>query len=462
MATDASPSMFSPWPDRLRHSAIILLAAGLALAALVLFGEISAALAAVVFVCIAGAALVPWRLHNAAASGDEVLGINPVEAEAVSAIVAGMPDPAVLLDRAGRVIHLNAAASQLAPALRKNELAQFALRSPDIITALREAIATAEPRRTTYLDHVPVDRWMELIITPVSVPTTFGGSDYCMLMTFHDQTPLRRVEEMRADFVANASHELRTPLAALSGFIDTLQGPAKDDAKARERFLGIMHAQATRMARLIDDLLSLSRVELSAHVRPDTLVDIVPIIRQVADGLEPLASERQVQIEIDLPATPAVIAGDREELLRLFENLIENALKYGASGGKVMVSLMSAASPDGAAEVRVVVRDFGPGIAPEHLPRLTERFYRVDVGDSRAQGGTGLGLSLVKHIVNRHRGRLLIESVPEKRRHLHRLFSPDQDSDRRIKPSIFIGLASSSSCHRTVVKAASTAPRRAA
>ena len=170
-----------------------------------------------------------------------------------------------------------------------------------------------------------------------------------MLMTFHDQTPLRRVEEMRADFVANASHELRTPLAALSGFIDTLQGPAKDDAKARERFLGIMHAQATRMARLIDDLLSLSRVELSAHVRPDTLVDIVPIIRQVADGLEPLAGERQVEIEIDLPATPVTIAGDREELLRLFENLIENALKYGASGGKVIVSLMSATSPDGAA-----------------------------------------------------------------------------------------------------------------
>ncbi|MHB8272474.1 ATP-binding protein [Bradyrhizobium sp.] len=411
MATDASSSMFPPWPDRLRHSAIILLAAGLALSALVLFGEVSPTIAAVVFVCVAGAALVPWRLHNAVASRDEVLGINPVEAAAVSAVVSGMPDPAVLLDRAGRVIHLNAAASQLAPALRKNELAQFALRSPDIITALREAIATAEPRRTTYLDHVPVDRWMELIITPVSVPTNFGGSDYCMLMTFHDQTPLRRVEEMRADFVANASHELRTPLAALSGFIDTLQGPAKDDAKARERFLGIMHAQATRMARLIDDLLSLSRVELSAHVRPDTLVDIVPIIRQVVDGLEPLAGERQVRIEIDLPATPVQIAGDREELLRLFENLVENALKYGASGGKVMVSLTSAASPDGAAEVRVMVRDFGPGIAPEHLPRLTERFYRVDVGDSRAQGGTGLGLSLVKHIVNRHRGRLLIESA---------------------------------------------------
>src|ERR1700680_3442747 len=240
---------------------------------------------------------------------------------------------------------------------------------------------------------------MELIITPVPVPTLFGGTEKCMLMTFHDQTPLRRVEEKRADFVANASHEVRTPLAALSGFIDTLQGPAKDDAKARERFLGIMHIQATRMARLIDDLLSLSRGELSADVRPGTLVDIVPIIREVADGLELLARERQVIIDFDLPDTAVPIAGDREELLRLFENLVENALKYGASGGRVIVSLIRAASSDGTPEIRVLVRDFGPGIAPEHLPRLTERFYRVDVGDSRGQGGTGLGLSLVKHIV---------------------------------------------------------------
>ncbi|MBV9979744.1 ATP-binding protein [Bradyrhizobium sp.] len=416
MALDAPTtpsSFFSPWPDRLRHSAIILLAAALSLSVLVALDELSPIRAAVVFACIAAAALVPWRLHGAVTSREDVRLGNPVEAAAVNAIVAGMPDPAVLLDRAGRVIHLNAAAAQLAPALRKNELAQFALRSPEIITALREAIATTEPRRATYLDHVPVDRWMELIITPVPVPTTFGGTDKCMLMTFHDQTPLRRVEEMRADFVANASHELRTPLAALSGFIDTLQGPAKEDTKARERFLAIMHTQATRMARLIDDLLSLSRVELSAHVRPDTMVDIVPIIRQVADGLEPLARERQVVVEIDLPEGPVAIAGDREELLRVFENLIENALKYGASGGRIIVSLTSGLSSDGTPELRVMVRDFGPGIAPEHLPRLTERFYRVDVGDSRAQGGTGLGLSLVKHILNRHRGRLLIESVPK-------------------------------------------------
>ena len=434
--------------------------AAAALAILVFSDELTPLRAGVVFFCIAAAALVPWRLNNAAASREDVRGVNPVEAAAVSAVVAGMPDPAVLLDRAGRVIHLNDAAAQLAPALRKNELAQFALRSPEIITALREAIATSEPRRATYLDHVPVDRWMELIITPVPVPSAFGGTDKCMLMTFHDQTPLRRVEEMRADFVANASHELRTPLAALSGFIDTLQGPAKDDAKARERFLTIMHAQATRMARLIDDLLSLSRVELSAHVRPDTSIDIVPIIRQVADGLEPLARERQVVVEIDLPEKQVAIAGDREELLRLFENLIENALKYGASGGKVIVSLTSAATGEGAPEIRVMVRDFGPGIAPEHLPRLTERFYRVDVGDSRSQGGTGLGLSLVKHILNRHRGRLLIESVPKHGATFTACFPQPKSPLLGLNFSRIKTLVLSSDCHQTFVKAKPTAPKR--
>ncbi|MGH6779110.1 MAG: histidine kinase dimerization/phospho-acceptor domain-containing protein, partial [Bradyrhizobium sp.] len=242
MAIEAPPSSFSfsSWSDRLRNSAIILLAGGLALAALAALDKLSPLQAAAVFACIAAAALVPWRPRRASILQEDIRGSNPIESPAVAAVVAGMPDPAVVLDRAGRVIHLNAAAAQLAPALRKDELAQFALRSPEIIGALREAIATTEPRRATYLDHVPVDRWMELTISPVPVPTPFGGTETCMLMTFHDQTPLRRVEEMRADFVANASHELRTPLAALSGFIDTLQGPARDDAAARERFLSIM------------------------------------------------------------------------------------------------------------------------------------------------------------------------------------------------------------------------------
>jgi len=229
-------------------------------------------------------------------------------------------------------------------------------------------------------------------------------------MTFHDLTPLRRVEEMRADFGANASHELRTPLAALSGFIDTLQGPAREDAQARNRFLGIMKTQATRMARLIDDLLSLSRVELIEHMHPETPIDLAPVVRQVVDGLQTLAIDRGVEIAVASPPSPVIVPGDRDELTRVFENLVENALKYGAGGRRIDIGFAPSNAPDGTPEILVTVRDYGPGIAAEHLPRLTERFYRVDVTQSRAEGGTGLGLALVKHILNRHRGRLVIES----------------------------------------------------
>jgi two-component system phosphate regulon sensor histidine kinase PhoR len=216
---------------------------------------------------------------------------------------------------------------------------------------------------------------------------------------------------MRADFVANASHELRTPLASLSGFIETLQGSARDDAQARQRFLGIMKAQANRMARLIDDLLSLSRIELKAHLQPATPVDLVGIVRQVADSLQTLARDRGVEIKIEKPEKPLAVRGDRDELIRVFENLVENALKYGAPGKRVDISLARKVGSGGEEEATVSVRDYGPGIADEHIPRLTERFYRVDVAESRAQGGTGLGLALVKHIVARHRGRLVINSV---------------------------------------------------
>jgi two-component system phosphate regulon sensor histidine kinase PhoR len=214
---------------------------------------------------------------------------------------------------------------------------------------------------------------------------------------------------MRADFVANASHELRTPLASLSGFIETLQGSARNDPQARERFLDIMKAQANRMARLIDDLLSLSRIELKAHVQPESQVDLAPIVRQVADGLLTLARDRGVEIGIDLPPEPLMVRADRDELIRVFENLVENALKYGASGKRVDIALSPTDN-----EALIAVRDYGPGIAPEHLPRLTERFYRVDVAESRAQGGTGLGLALVKHILHRHRARMTIDSAPGK------------------------------------------------
>ena len=168
-----------------------------------------------------------------------------------------------------------------------------------------------------------------------------------------------------------------------------------------------MQAQATRMARLIDDLLSLSRIELNAHLQPSTPVDLATIVRQVVDGLQMLARDREVEIKVSVPAEPLIVLGERDELIRALENLVENALKYGAAGKRVDVTLTSGQTRAGLAEARLAVRDYGPGIAPEHLPRLTERFYRVDVADSRQQGGTGLGLALVKHMLNRHGGRLI-------------------------------------------------------
>jgi len=283
---------------------------------------------------------------------------------------------------------------------------------PELVDAIRRAIRRHEPQRVEFFERVPLDRWFEAFVTPVTLTLGAGDTVDILLMTFNDLTPLRRVEEMRADFIANASHELRTPLAALLGFIETLQGPAKDDPVARDKFLGIMQGQATRMARLIDDLLSLSRIELNAHLQPSTPVDLSPIVRQVVDGLQMLARDRGVEIKVALPPDTLTVLGDRDELIRALENLIENALKYGAAGKRVDVTVERAQTRAGLPETRVAVRDYGPGISPEHLPRLTERFYRVDVTDSRAQGGTGLGLALVKHVLNRHGGRLTIESTP--------------------------------------------------
>jgi len=323
----------------------------------------------------------------------------------VEAIISGLPDPVIMLDRDGRTIVFNAGAAALAPALRRGDPASIALRVPELVEAVRDVSAGGGVRRIEFAERVPTERHFEAFVSPIVL-----GSLHAVLITLHDLTSIRRVEEMRADFVANASHELRTPLAALAGFIETMQGPARDDVAARDRFLGIMREQAWRMARLIDDLLSLSRIELRAHMRPDTPVDLVPIVRQVVDGLQTLAQDRGVTVDVVAPAEPLKVLGDRDELLRLFENLIENGLKYGASGKRVDITLARLDAPDGKHEASIAVRDYGPGIPAEHLPRLTERFYRADVADSRAQGGTGLGLALVKHILNRHRGRLAIES----------------------------------------------------
>jgi two-component system, OmpR family, phosphate regulon sensor histidine kinase PhoR len=393
-----------------RGMLLVIAAAATVFAGLAAAGTLAAPYAIAGFAIVAAAALVSMRAHEKNERLIPPVAILERGDDLLRAVVAGLPDPVVALDRDGRVLALNERARALAPALRQGEPVAFALRMPELIEAIGRAAAEGEEQRVVYFERVPLDRWFETIVMPVKRGPNAIKPDL-VLMTFHDLTPLRRVEEMRADFVANASHELRTPLAALLGFIETLQGSARDDAKARTRFLAIMQEQARRMARLIDDLLSLSRIELNAHRRPDTPVDLVPIVRQVVDGLETLARDRGVTVHIDASNALPVL-GDHDELVRIFENLVENALKYGAAGRRVDIKIGSGASADGVSEAQVSVRDYGPGIAPEHLPRLTERFYRVDVTESRAQGGTGLGLALVKHILNRHRGRLTIDSAP--------------------------------------------------
>jgi len=233
-------------------------------------------------------------------------------------LIASLPDAAIVLDRDTRVIGFNAAARVIAPALSRGAAASLALRVPEVVEAVRSVAATREPRTVEFSRRVPIDRWFAAHVRPLgSAPSGM------ILLVFHDLTPVHRAEIMRADFIANASHELRTPLASLSGFIDTLLGSARDDAEARSRFLAIMKTQATRMARLIDDLLSLSRVELIEHMHPETPVDLVPIVRQVVDGLQTLAQDRNVEIKIVHPVAPVMVAGDRDELTRVFENLIE-------------------------------------------------------------------------------------------------------------------------------------------
>jgi two-component system phosphate regulon sensor histidine kinase PhoR len=329
------------------------------------------------------------------------------QADQLQAVIDALPDPVVAIDRRSIVMAANAQARVLVPGLRLKHPVALALDGAELIDAIDRAVITAQPERAQFYQRVPADRWYEVHIIPARLPVPGLDSGSLLLLTFRDLTPLYRVEQMRADFVANASHELRTPLAAISGFIDTLQGPARDDAQARTKFLAIMQTQAARMARLIDDLLSLSRIELRVHLKPDASIDLKAILRQVLDSLQTLARERGVNLTLSTPASELTVRGDRDELTRLFENLVENALKYGASGKLVEVAIAHDEQPD----AKISVRDYGPGIAPENLPRLTERFYRVDVGQSRAEGGTGLGLALVKHILNRHRGRLEIESA---------------------------------------------------
>jgi two-component system phosphate regulon sensor histidine kinase PhoR len=312
-------------------------------------------------------------------------------------------DPALLIGPDTRLRALNSATRALLPVAREGDLLARALRAPDVLDAVGRILGGAEAEVVTWRERVPVERVSDVLVSPFML----SGLGRCAVVTLRDLTEARRLERMRVDFIANVSHELRTPLASMLGFIETLQGPAREDAAARARFLDIMGEQGRRMARLIDDLLSLSRIEQNEHLRPNTPVDIASVVGHVADALALLALDNRVTLQIDAPREILVL-GDRDELVRLAENLIENAIKYGSLPDRdttVDVSLAREGE-----RVRFKVRDHGLGIPREHLPRLTERFYRVDAGASRSKGGTGLGLALVKHIVARHRGRLEISS----------------------------------------------------
>lgn len=322
-------------------------------------------------------------------------------------IVDALVDAAVALDRLGNVAHFNQPAADLFPKVRVGQPFSHASRAPELLTAIEQAITGQGSSTVELQDWVPVERRIAAHVR--SLPADdFAGMAAC-LVVFRDLSYQDRLTQMRSDFIANASHELRTPLASLRGFVETLQGPARQDPRARDRFLDIMAKEAARMTRLIDDLLSLSRIEMRVHLPPKDTVELADVAGFVAQTLEPVAANAGTRLVVERMADPAFVRGEREELVQVLQNLVQNAIKYGRTGGTVRVE-MRQESEGTSRRYALAVEDDGPGIAPEHLPRLTERFYRVSAAVSRDKGGTGLGLAIVKHIVNRHRGELRIES----------------------------------------------------
>lgn len=324
--------------------------------------------------------------------------------EQIVSIIQAVPLPVLVIGRDERVRAANPSVDAiLGPDLLDKHYIT-ALRQPTVIAAI------AETRRTGMANAVRYTGWSGPKDTVYKVSVALAQND--IVLTFEDQTASEQAGQMRRDFVANVSHELRTPLTALLGFIETLNGAAKDDPVARSRFLGIMAHEANRMRRLVDDLMSLTRVEEDERVRPREEVELGALLASVLKGLEPQASAAGVTVSLDLVVPEETVPGDAGQLVQVFTNLVENAIKYGATGKEVKVSLLPRAMHARlrAEAVQITVTDKGEGIAEHHLARLTERFYRVDNHRSREVGGTGLGLAIVKHIINRHRGRMTIES----------------------------------------------------
>ncbi|MFQ5348602.1 MAG: sensor histidine kinase [Rhodothalassiaceae bacterium] len=329
----------------------------------------------------------------------------------------GLREPLLLLDPERRVRDANRAARALFDEGMVGRDVALHLRHPAVLEAIGRVRAGAEAVQCEIRLAGPGGRVYAVSVSRIPAAGRDGADrgdetaapPYLILVFLHEITALRQAERMRVEFVANASHELRTPLSALIGFIETLRGPAKDDAAARERFLAIMDAEARRMARLIEDLLTLSRIERDVHLRPEGRVALRPLCEAVVRTLEPMARARDMTVTLDLPADLPPLRGDPDQLTQVVQNLLANALKYATAA--TTVTVRARAEPDGRS-LRLEVGDEGPGIAPAHLPRLTERFYRVDTARSREAGGTGLGLAIVKHVVARHGGRLEIASAP--------------------------------------------------
>ncbi|HJU32154.1 MAG TPA: ATP-binding protein [Hyphomicrobiaceae bacterium] len=378
----------------------------------IIAGGLSPTLALLGIAAVVGWALVrpvdeAGRLSRAAGARQ-----SAVEAERLwRKLIDAVPEPALVLDDSGYVLHTNRLAEDLFDARPRggSHVASMS-RDPELLAAVDQALASGVACSVDLQVRVPVER--RLLATVVPLDRSRRGPDGpALLIAFRDLSDQDRLARMRADFVAHASHELRTPLASLRGFVETLQGAAKDDAAARERFLKTMGEQAERMTRLVDDLLSLSRVEMREHLPPAEHVNLNEAVAHVIQSLQPIAAEAGTIIEFHPLSEPAVIRGDGDEIVQVFQNLVQNAIKYGKRGGRIEVRIgrESAGAGHPARFVATVVDD-GPGIAPQHLPRLTERFYRVSVAASREKGGTGLGLAIVKHILNRHRGELEVTS----------------------------------------------------
>jgi two-component system phosphate regulon sensor histidine kinase PhoR len=319
-------------------------------------------------------------------------------------LARAVADPLIVFDRNGVVIHANPAALSAFDPVTPGTMLQLRFRAPELQSVIEHALNGSEiGEAVDYAERFPVERVYRVTVAKLNAERGLFA------LVFRDHSEARRIDRMRADFIANASHELRTPLASISGFIETLRGPARNDPAARERFLGIMQDQTGRMARLIDDLLSLSRVEMKPMLKPGETADLRDILEAVIATISPRATQAGLTLEMQMQEGKAKVLGDRDELFQVFENLLENACKYGRSGERVEITLRRC-EEGGQTGLAASVRDHGPGIPAEHIPRVTERFYRIDAEASRNQKGTGLGLAIVKHIVTRHNARLLIRS----------------------------------------------------